>query len=132
MTFPFVLNGNDYLNGYDGIKNKSVNASPVPQPQPSVPRDLRQPVSFEVSLERSHSEHQDVQMAEVEGPNQNVTPPSDKIKDSNQTPLTQNMNASETTMASSQQRVNEVDNMMELDSAVDDLKRQLDQRNLIE
>jgi len=22
VTFPFVLNGNDYLNGYEGIKTK--------------------------------------------------------------------------------------------------------------
>jgi ubiquitin carboxyl-terminal hydrolase 47 len=29
VTFPFILNGNDYLNGYDGIKCKSaVNMSP--------------------------------------------------------------------------------------------------------
>jgi len=22
VSFPFVLNGNDYLNGFEGIKNK--------------------------------------------------------------------------------------------------------------
>jgi hypothetical protein len=59
VTFPFVFNGNNYLNGYDGIKNKSAESSPVPEP-PTVPRDIRQPVAFEVSLARSHSEHQDV------------------------------------------------------------------------
>ena len=56
VTFPFVFNGNNYLNGYDGIKNKSAESS---QP-PYVPRDIRQPVAFEVSLARSHSDHQDV------------------------------------------------------------------------
>jgi hypothetical protein len=28
VTFPFVLNGNDYLKGYEGIKNKHTNQSP--------------------------------------------------------------------------------------------------------
>ena len=23
VTFPFIINGNNYLNGYEGIKNKS-------------------------------------------------------------------------------------------------------------
>jgi hypothetical protein len=23
VTFPFILNGNDYLNGYEGIPNKA-------------------------------------------------------------------------------------------------------------
>jgi len=68
-------------------------------------------------------------MTEVEGVNNNVSPPTDKA---NETPLT-NLNVSETTMASSQQRVQEFDNnMMELDAAVDDLKRQIDQRNQVE
>ena len=32
VTFPFIINGNNYLNGYDGIKNKSAESSPVPEP----------------------------------------------------------------------------------------------------
>lgn len=87
VTFPFILNGNNYLNGYDGILNKSSNCSPEPMavtPQ----RDLRQPVAFEVSLERGHSE-QDVQMTDNSSPAKN--------KGDNET----NLNASETTMASS-------------------------------
>ena len=72
-------------------------------------------------------------MAEVEGPIQNVSPPTEKISDANQTPIISNLNASETTLESSQQRVQEFDQLMEFDSAaVDDLKKQLDQSNLIE
>ena len=74
----------------------------------SAPRDLRQPVAFEVSLSRSESEQQDVVMG---------SPIADKAP----TPAT--LNSSETTMASSLQRVQEFDtNMMELDTAVDELK----------
>jgi len=84
----------------------------------SAPRDLRQPVAFEVSLSRSESEQQDVVMG---------SPIADKAP----TPAT--LNSSETTMASSLQRVQEFDtNMMELDTAVDELKRHLDHRNFID
>jgi hypothetical protein len=48
-------------------------------------------------------------MAEVEGPIQNVSPPTEKISDANQTPIISNLNASETTLESSQQRVQEFD-----------------------
>ena len=72
-------------------------------------------------------------MAEVEGPIQNVSPPTEKLSDDNQTPIISNLNASDTTMASSQQLVQEFDQIMEFDSsAVDELKKQLDYRNLIE
>lgn len=72
-------------------------------------------------------------MTEVEGPIQNVSPPTEKLNDADQITIISNLNASETTMASSQQRVQEFDQIMEYDSgAVDELKKQLDQRNLIE
>ena len=49
-------------------------------------------------------------MTEVEGPIQNVSPPTEKLSDANQTPtIISNLNASETTMASSMQRVQEFD-----------------------
>lgn len=41
-------------------------------------------------------------MTEVEGPIQNVSPPTEKLSDA---PIISNLNASETTMASSMQRV---------------------------
>ena len=69
-------------------------------------------------------------MTEVEGPIQNVSPPTEKLSDANQTPIISNLNASETTMASSLQRVQEFDQIMEFDSSAVD--EQLDQRNLIE
>jgi len=40
VTFPFILNGNNYLNGYEGIQNKSTNTSPEPVAAPPQ-RDLR-------------------------------------------------------------------------------------------
>jgi len=38
-----------------------------------------------------------------------VSPPTEKLSDANQTPIISNLNASETTMASSMQRVQEFD-----------------------
>jgi hypothetical protein len=53
-----------------------------------------------------------------------VSPPTEKLSDAN---IISNLNASETTMASSMQRVQEFDQIMEFDSsAVDELKKQLD------
>ncbi|CDW75353.1 ubiquitin carboxyl-terminal hydrolase [Stylonychia lemnae] len=57
VTFPFVLNMNDYLNGYDGIKNKRVDEmrsedqSAKPQQTETFEYVKKQSVAFDVQME---------------------------------------------------------------------------------
>jgi hypothetical protein len=46
VSFPFVLNANNYLNGFEGIKNKQTEIKPpqeVPSTDPKIPA-----VAFEI------------------------------------------------------------------------------------
>lgn len=50
VSFPFVLNGNDYLNGFEGIKNKQsdIVAQKIEQTEKTTP--VANAVAFEINL----------------------------------------------------------------------------------
>lgn len=61
VTFPFVLNMNDYLNGYDGIKNK-VSEKEIEKQKNRGPFEYQKGergVAFEIKLQESMSVQND-------------------------------------------------------------------------
>lgn len=50
VSFPFVLNGNDYLNGFEGIKNKQseIVTQKIEQSEKIAP--VANPVAFDIDL----------------------------------------------------------------------------------